>query len=231
MPEAPPMNSPEARTPEGTIIEPPKTETPPAAEPPKAESPSTTSSKEPSQTDESKSLLNKDGKPAAPGAPEKYETFKAPEGLEFNAESLTAATTLFKELNLNQDQAQKLMDLYGKEIRAAENSPYELWKETQQKWRDQVAADPDIGGKLDQVRSTISRALDGLGDAKLVNEFKEAMDYTGAGNNPAFIRAIYKLTSKLVEGGPAQGGRPAPSGQPNEGRPTSIATALYPNLK
>ena len=44
-------------------------------------------------------------------APEKYEDFKLPEGMEVNTDLLDKATPVFKELNLTQDQAQKMVDL------------------------------------------------------------------------------------------------------------------------
>ncbi|HEX4919320.1 MAG TPA: hypothetical protein VFV92_01095 [Candidatus Bathyarchaeia archaeon] len=136
----------------------------------------------------------------------------------------------FKELNLSQDGAQKIMDLYNKEVVEAQEGPYKLWQETQDKWRTEIMQDPELGGKLDQVKATVARAIDGLGDPKLATEFRAAMDFTGAGNNPAFIRAFYKLASKLTEGGAAAGGGPAGSGTPGGNKPPSVAQALYPNL-
>jgi hypothetical protein len=58
------------------------------------------------------------------------------------------------------------------------------------------------------------------------------MDYTGAGNNPAFIKAFWKMAQALTEGGHVAGTGPAPIGQKPPGaaeRPTA-AKALYPNL-
>jgi hypothetical protein len=135
----------------------------------------------------------------------------------------------FKEMGLSQTEGQKLMDLYMKEVVESETAPYRVWQETQEKWRTEIRNDPDIGGKLDRVRETVSRAIDGLGDPKLAKEFREAMDFTGAGNNPAFIRAFYKLASLVTEGKAAPAGGPSPAARPQGGRP-SVATAMYPNL-
>jgi hypothetical protein len=135
----------------------------------------------------------------------------------------------FKEMGLTQAEGQKLMDLYGKEIVRAETAPYQVWQETQEKWRTEIRNDPDIGGKLDQVRETVARAIDGLGDPKLAREFREAMDYTGAGNNPAFIRAFYKLASMVTEGKAAPAGGPSPAARPQGARP-SLAQSMYPGL-
>lgn len=166
---------------------------------------------------------------APAGAPETYADFKAPEGFELDAEALKEATPLFKELNLPQDQAQKLIDFYAKTSREAAEAPMKLWQDTQKAWVDEVKADPEIGGKLDAVRTTVSKAIDSLGP-ELATMFRQAMDMTGAGNNPAFVKAFYKFASQLTEGGSVRGNGPATTGQGNQGRPPSAASALYPNL-
>lgn len=135
----------------------------------------------------------------------------------------------FKEMGLTQAQGQKLMDLYMKEVVESETAPYRVWQETQEKWRSEIKADPDIGGKLDRVKEVTSRALDTLGDPKLAREFKEAMDFTGAGNNPAFIRAFYRLSLMVTEGKAVPAGGPSPAARPQGARP-SLASAMYPGL-
>lgn len=184
--------------------------------------------------DKDKSLLNEDAKDkkAAPsGAPEAYTDFTAPEGFEIDKDAIANALPLFKELNLPQSAAQKLVDFYAKTSQEAANAPIKFWQDQQTKWRDEIKADPEIGGKLDQVKATTSRMLDSLGDPKLVADFREAMDFTGAGNNPAFIRAFYKLASKLTEGTPVHGAKPSAEGQKAPGTgPKSVASAMYPNL-
>ena|SRR5215472_13787936 len=233
-------NSPEARTPAGelktnatpaTAIEPAPTETPPP-EPPKETTPATPTPPTPSDTTkQGETLLNEKAKPAElTGAPEKYADFKAPEGYEFRAETMPGAQTLFKELNLSQAGAQRLVDFHAAELKAVLEAPQKVWEETRAKWLEEVRGDPELGGKLDQVKTTVARAIDGLGDQKLAREFRQAMDFTGAGNNPAFIRAFYKLAQKVTEGHAVTGGSPSEVKAPNA-PPRTVAHALYPNLK
>ena len=203
-------------------VEPPVTETPPATptettEPPKTEE----KPKEPAKP----SLLTEADKT---GAPERYEDFTVPEGFELDETVAKEAGDLFKTLNLNQSQAQQLVNFYVAKTEAAAQAPYKLWHDTQETWRNEIKADPEIGGKLDQVKSTIAKAIDGLGDAKLATGFREAMDYTGAGNNPAFIRAFYRLAQKVTEGTHVAPGGPTQVNPPGS-RP-SAARALYPDL-
>ena len=235
MPEAPLPNTTEARTETGEIKDATAISTTPETTPapePKVET-KPDAAPAPEAKTEDKSLLNqKDEKAAAkaaPGAPEKYADFKAPEGFEIDKATLESALPVFKELGLGQDQAQKLVDFYATVSQKAADAPFQLWKETQQKWVDEIKADPEIGGKLDQVKATVSKAIDGLGDPKLANDFRAAMDYTGAGNNPAFIRAFYKLASKLSEGGTVIGGGPVGQVEPGKGQ-QSAAHRLFPNL-
>lgn len=233
-------NSPEARLPSGelktnatpaTVIEDVPTETP-ATE---AKAPPTPTPPTPSDTTapakEGETLLTEKEKPKElTGAPDKYGDFKAPDGYEFRADTLPGAQELFKKLNLSQAGAQELVNFHAAELKAVMEAPQKLWEETRAKWLEEVRGDPEIGGKLDQVKATVARAIDGLGDQKLANEFRKAMDYTGAGNNPAFIRAFYKLAQKVTEGHSVTGGGPSEVRAPNA-PPRTAAHALYPNLK
>lgn len=182
---------------------------------------------------------SKQAPPAA--APEKYEAWKVPEGYELDPEVKTEAEPLFKELGLSQDAAQKLVDLYSKHsIKSLEEhnkSASDWWAKRQQDWREELKRDPQVGklvgsngnfGPDSAVVQTVNRALDGLQNPKLVSDFKEAMDLTGAGNNPAFVKVLYALASKVTEGTSyAANGNPV---RPNAGRPTPGA-AMYPNLR
>jgi hypothetical protein len=133
-------------------------------------------------------------------------------------------------MNLSQAQAQQLVDFYTAKTTESANQPYQVWQETQENWVKEVKADPVLGPRLNEVKTTISRAIDALGDPKLAQGFREAMDYTGAGNNPAFIKAFYKLAQMVTEGGHVAGGGPSPQGQRRAGEMPSAAQAMYPNL-
>lgn len=223
-----------ARTPDGSIANQGQTTTSAAT------TPQTTTSTESSTTPASpteptiaaqdgKSLVNK-ATEKGEGAPEAYAAFTVPEGYTLDEEVGKEASGIFKEMNLSQTQAQKLVDFYVGKTNEAVNAPYEAWRNTQAEWVKQVKNDPVIGPRLSEVTNTISRAIDGLGDAKLAQDFREAMDYTGAGNNPAFIRAFYKLAQKVTEGGHVAGRGPSEAGQRRQGEVPSAAAAMYPNL-
>lgn len=232
MSEQPLPNEPESRTPTGEI----KDQTPTTPSTPTPTPPPPSTEPKPSESAPKPSLANEkpvDAKPAeAEGAPEKYEAFKVPDGFEMPEETTKEVSTLFKELNLSQTEGQRLIDYYAKQSQDAAEAPFKLWQETQEKWQNAVRLDPEIGPKLNDVRTTISKAIDNLGDPKLASEFRDAMDYTGAGNNLAFIKAFYRLAQQLTEGGHIAGTGPSKFGQaaPGTSEKPSIARALYPNL-
>ena len=204
-PTNPPLaNDPAARTETGEIID--RSATPPTNEP-AAEPKSETS------------------------APDAYTDFSVPEGHTLDAAAIESATPLFRELGLSQDQAQKLVDFYSTQIGKI-NSENEGFMETMRtQWREELKADKEIGGKLDQVRVDISRALDRL-PPTVRDNFKAAMDMTGAGDHPALIKAVYEFSKLIGEGSHVSGKGPSADGQSKTGVATrpSAAQSMYPNL-
>lgn len=175
---------------------------------------------------EGTSLLN-EGETTSPVVPETYADFKVPEGYTLDKSVMAEAAPIFKEMNLTQAQAQKLVDFYTKQSQASVDKPYQDYLATRKTWQDQVKA--DFGNQLPEVKATIGRALSTL-PPEVVKGFREAMDATGAGDNPAFVKAFYTLAKSVIEGRPVTPGGPSPQGQ---GAPTSrpsAAAALFPKL-
>lgn len=150
-----------------------------------------------------------DGKEQKPeGAPEKYE-FKPAEGQELDTSALEQFEPIARELNLSNEQAQKMVDLYGTKILPmVQQQQTEAWQKTTEQWAADVKADKEIGGdKLTANLSAAQRALDQFGDPEL----KEYLDSTGLGNHPALVKAFIKVgkamsEDKVVTGGHESGG-------------------------
>jgi hypothetical protein len=202
------------------------------------QSPSSTT---PETMESGKTLLTEDKSPekaevkAAEGAPEKYSDYKLPDGVTLAPEVKTEADNLFKGLGLSQDAAQSLVDFYGKQISELASAPAKAYQEMTDGWRKDSESHPDLRGKLgpgQEINVRISKALDGLGDPKLASDFKAAMDLTGVGNHPAFIRVISRLAEKVTEGTHVAGNGPSKEGQSQSGRtaPPSAAAAMWPTL-
>ncbi|QLR20365.1 peptidase [Citrobacter freundii] len=142
------------------------------------------------------------------GAPEKYE-FKPAEGQELDAAALEQFEPIARELNLTNEQAQKMVDLYGSKIMPmVKQQQVEAWQKTTEQWAADVKADKEIGGdKLTANLSAAQRALEQFGDPEL----KEYLDSTGLGNHPALVKAFIKVgkamsEDKVVTGGHESGG-------------------------
>lgn len=123
---------------------------------------------------------------------------------------------------------------------AAAKAPAAEYEATRTAWRAAVDADPMIkaatmDGKtgIDAVKIGIGKTLAAIGDPQLTQEFKAAMDLTGVGDNPAFIKAMYKLSAFITEGKHVQGAAPSVHGQtpPSQAARPSAAQAMYPNLR
>lgn len=174
-----------------------------------------------------------------PAAPDAYSDFTAPEGYTLDKDAIAAVTPIFKELGLSQEAAQKLVEVHAKQMIDAAKAPQSAYETMRNDWVAKAKSDPDMakavnGDKtgLDAVKLDMGRALNAIGDPALAAEFKAAMDLTGAGDHPAFIKTFWKLAQFATEGKHVTGGGPSPHGQQAPGttnRP-SPAAALYPNL-
>lgn len=181
-----------------------------------------------------------DGKPAAATddktttkAPDSYADFTAPAGGKLDATIVAEATPIFRELGLDQAGAQRLVDFYNKQVEkvAGPKALQAIVDAQNTRYTEALKADPEIGGKLEQVKIDIGRAYDALGNPKLVADFKKAMDESPEGNRPEFIKLFHAMAQKMIEGKPVGGNGPSVFGQTAKpsARP-SLAEAMYPHL-
>ncbi|WP_436880891.1 MULTISPECIES: peptidase [Pseudescherichia] len=136
------------------------------------------------------------------GAPEKYE-FKPAEGQQLDAAALEQFEPIARELNLTNEQAQKMVDLYGSQILPmVQKQQAEAWQQTTEQWAADVKADKEIGGdKLTSNISVAQRALDTFGTPEL----KEYLTASGLGNHPELVKAFVKIGKAMSEDGMVTG--------------------------
>lgn len=84
------------------------------------------------------------------------------------------------------------------------------WLDTNREWREAVEKDPVYGGdKLDENLGKVSVLINEFaaknGGDKIGEEVRQAMDITGAGNNPAIVKFLIWTCSRLSEGAPLSG--------------------------
>ncbi|ENM1056213.1 peptidase [Enterobacter hormaechei] len=149
------------------------------------------------------------------GAPEKYE-FKPAEGQELDTAALEQFEPIARELNLTNEQAQKMVDLYGTKIMPmVQKQQAEAWQKQTEGWAETVKADKEIGGdKLTANLSAAQRALDQFGTPDL----KEYLNATGLGNHPDLVKTFVKIGKAMSEDGMVDGS--------NQGQ-RSAAEVLY----
>lgn len=148
------------------------------------------------------------------GAPEKYE-FSAGEGVELDSAALADFEPVARELNLTNEQAQKLVDAYPKILEGVQQRQTEAWQAQTEEWAAKVKADKEIGGdKLTANIGVAQRALDQFGTPEL----KEYLNATGLGNHPDLVKTFVKIGKAMSEDGMVSGGN---SGQ------RSAAEVLY----
>lgn len=150
------------------------------------------------------------------GAPDKYE-FKAPEGREFDSEVLAQYSEVAKELNLSQDDAQKMIDKLAPAMVAKQER---VMAEARDAWSAGAKADKEIGGdKFDENLGVAKKALDTFGSPEL----KALLNESGLGNHPEIIRAFYRA-GKAISEDTFVGGKPATT------KSQSLAQQMYPNM-
>lgn len=181
--------------------------------------------------DPTKTALNQKEAKVPEGAPEKYTDFTLPEGLKLEPKALEDAQALFKGMNLSQDAAQSLVDFHAAQLKAAIDGPFQTVVDLKKTWESDLVAtygkDIEPGGKTNVA---IARMIDSL-PAKIATDFREAMDLTLAGSNPAFVAAFKVLAERFSEGSTVKGNGPSPLGQTSpDAKPRSVAQAMYPHL-
>lgn len=128
-----------------------------------------------------------------------------------------------------QERAQALLDLYAKQAGSVtEALTAQMAKESadayaamQESWRAELRALPQFAGaKLEPELGAIKQALLSQGADE---KFFEALNITGAGNHPAIVSMLHKLTLPLREGGAVSG--------TSAGRAVNPALNLYPTMK
>lgn len=159
-----------------------------------------------------------DDTPAGP--PEKYEL--ALEGIELDPEAVEAAEPVFRELNLSNEQANKLMPV-AKDFaeRTAERTLAQIVEAgaaQKKEWHDAFKADPEIGGaKSEETEHLAAKALDALG-YPAGSDFRKALTETGFGNHPEMIRVFRRVGEMVGEDGFVRPDGAKQSDQPTEKR-------------
>jgi hypothetical protein len=142
-------------------------------------------------SDDTQGKTDDNGKPANT-APEEYADFNLPEGYTLEGEVGTQFKSLAKELGLNQEQAQKLVDLDVKRSTAQMEAVHKASSE----WLAAAQVDKEYGGDAFAENAAIAKkAIDTFGTQAL----KDLMQQAGLGNHPEMIRTFYRIGKAISE--------------------------------
>lgn len=143
--------------------------------------------------DESKDA---DGKDKPTGAPEAYEDFTLPEGMEMDVEILGEFKNLAKELNIPQAKAQQLID-FQSQLASKQAELYQAAVTKQaQDWAAEIKNDPEIGGEnYDKSVASAIKVIQSFGDPALT----ELLNQSGLGNHPALFKFCHRISAAISE--------------------------------
>ena len=146
--------------------------------------------------------------------PPSYDGLTPPEGVSFEPETLEAFKTLAREINLTEEQAQKLVEYEGSLAARGQADAQEEKRQTLERWAQQTRT--LYGAKLEEELSFALRAADTFGGP----DFRALLEDTGLGNHPVIIRTLSGV-------GRAIGEDAFPGGKPAAPRDKTFAEALY----
>jgi hypothetical protein len=155
-----------------------------------------------------------------PKAPEQYTDFTAPEGTSLDSALTGDLKTLAKELDLSQEDAQKVADLGVKHAQSLVAKQAEALTAAATEWEAQARADTEYGG--DAFEANLGVAKKAV-DAFATPELKKLLNDTRLGSHPEMIRFMVRA-GKAISEDRFVGGRPAAGTRSAEDR-------LYANTK
>lgn len=159
--------------------------------------------------DKKDSEAKDDQQDTAKDVPEKYD-LKLPDGSPLGPETVPELTAFSKEIELTGKQAQAVLERENSNAIKVKQFVENL---TDKVWPDEAKADKEIGGdNFNKVAEVCKRAVEKLGTDK----FKKELDESRLGNNPEFLRFVYRLVSSSVPSEFIKGSQP-----PDVRKPTS----------
>lgn len=193
-----------ANTSEGAVSE--------SAEPTATGAESTGQEQQAAETEQPEGAAPEDKAEQKPeGAPEQY-AFNAIEGVTIDEVVVGAFSEVAKELNLPQEQAQKVLDKVAPVIQARQMEQLQVAREG---WAEATKSDKEIGG--DSLEANLGTAKKAL-DAFATPELRTLLNESGLGNHPEVIRFFYR-TGKAISEDRFVGGQ--------AGKATTDARRLY----
>lgn len=154
------------------------------------------------------------------GAPEKYD-FSLPEGYQADPAVMDKFQGIARELNLTQEQAQKLVALDAERLAASGEAQKAQFAQQVEAWVGELKNDQTFGGaNFDGNVKVAQKAMADFGTPEL----KQMLETSGLGSHPEVVRLFHRIGQQLGEGAVHR----TTSDVPAE---TSWAQRMYPDMK
>ncbi len=130
-------------------------------------------------------------------APENYE-FKVPEGMSLNNEVLEKFIPIFKEADLSQEVAQKLVDVYApiqqQLAEASRQAAIKDYENMSEDWKRQTIK--EHGADYKKAMAPAAKLIEKTGFG---NEIRELLQETRLGNHPTMVKFLVWLGKGMSE--------------------------------
>lgn len=149
--------------------------------------------------------VDENGKSELIGAPESYEDFTMPEGFGLDDEMKAQVSGLFKELDLSQKGAQKLIDTYIERVIAQKEADLAALADRRRQWRAEVRKSPTYA-------TDKAFAVKGINAVVNTPEERALFKDSWMSDHPALFSMFVKIgklvgeDTPLPKGGSDQGG-------------------------
>lgn len=148
-----------------------------------------------------------------------FADLELPDGMVLDEKAVEAFGPLVNEMGLNKEQTQQLATAFAGLKQAEAQGQGEAFSNQLEAWYDESKSDKEFGGdKFEESSKLAVQAVDKFGTPEL----KELMNETGFGNNPEFIRFMYRVGKAIQEDNPGNGGN-GPTGSRDR------VSVLYPS--
>jgi len=152
-----------------------------------------------------------------------------PEGLKADDANSAKFLDAAAKLGLSNDAVQTLVKEIGPHFAEMAKqasdfaASFQNFQDMNKSWQSECQSDPEFGGaKLEDTRAMVMKAWDATLSPEEKKGVMSALNLTGAGNHPDVFRAFARLASRISEGGPVGGGKPAAGAR-------TAAEIMYPN--
>ena len=163
------------------------------------------------------------GADAETDAPIEYTDFNLPEGMQLDKDAMADFMPFAQKHKLSQEDAQAHVDIFAKGAERAVKANAKAWVDLKSGWNAEAKADKEIGGEHYDDSIRLSKVFIKAWTKHTGNEkFAEALNTTGFGDHPEFIRLL-KWAGDIVDQDDYQ------FGGSTGGAPRTQAEIMYPN--